>query len=204
MKRKKWKNFTRKRAATKKIASGIMAAAVAVTSVGWIQPSKPAKAQEHLKESSTVSPDYFWDFEDTVNNTVQNKGTAGKGDAQLKGTAKTELSEVKIGEQIYSKDGNKVLVLSGGTKGSSYAELPAELYKGVTADTGFTYSFWAKTDGAAGSYTRAISSANAAEGDEFAYAPYAADKVWNVIFDGNNVYRSIYTTEPAKDRKSVV
>lgn len=199
MKRKKWKNFTRKRAATKKIASGIMAAVVAVTSVGWIQPSKPAKAQEHLKESSTVSPDYFWDFEDTVNNTVQNKGTAGKGDAQLKGTAKTELSEVKIGEQIYSKDGNKVLVLSGGTKGSSYAELPAELYKGVTADTGFTYSFWAKTDGAAGSYTRAISSANAAEGDEFAYAPYAADKVWNVIFDGNNVYRSIYTTEPEKD-----
>lgn len=78
MKRKKWKNFTRKRAATKKIASGIMAAAVAVTSVGWIQPSKPAKAQERLKESSTVSPDYFWDFEDTVIILCKTKGQPAK------------------------------------------------------------------------------------------------------------------------------
>lgn len=194
MKKKKWKN-----AAIKKAAAGMMAATVTVTSIGWILPSRQAEAEENSKKASAVSPDYFWDFENAADNTVQNKGTAGEGDAQLKGTAKTEAAEVKIGEKTYSKDGNKVLVLSGGEKGSSYAELPAELYKGVTADTGFTYSFWAKTDKAVGNYTRAISSANAGEGDEFAYAPYAEDKVWNVIFDGSNVYRSIYTAEPAKD-----
>jgi len=194
MKKKKWKQ----------IASGMMAATVTVTSIGWLLPSKQAEAEDNLKEAAAASPDYFWDFENVSDNTAQNKGTAGTDDAQLKGTAKAEAAEVKIGEKTYSKDGNKVLVLSGGEKGSSYVDLPAELYKGVNADTGFTYSFWAKAEEAVGSYTRAVSSATAENSDEFAYAPYAADKVWNVIFDGNNVYRSIYTEEPAKNIWSLI
>ncbi len=196
MKKKRWKNTFKKTAKKKQIAAGIIAAAVTSTSIGWILPSKPIKAEEEV--SNTLRPDYLWDFED-VTDSASNKGTAGTGDALLKGNAKTEEAEIVIGEKIYSKNGNNVLVLSGGSKGSSYVELPAELYKGITADTGFTYSFWAKTDKTVGSYTRAISSANSEESDEFAYAPYAQDRVWNVIFDGSNVYRSIYTAEPEKD-----
>lgn len=157
------------------------------------------------KEESVVpEADYFWDFENVVNQKAANGGAAGEGDAVLMGTAKVEAADISVGGKTYSSEGNQVLILAGGAKGTSYVDLPTELYQGVDAETGFTYSFWAKADSSVGSYTRAISSAAASNGDEFAYAPYAADKVWNVIFDSTNLYRAIYASEPAKDIWSLI
>lgn len=151
-----------------------------------------------IKEEA-VQADYVWNFDNADGTTVANVGTAGTGNATLQGSAKVEAADLVIGDKTYSKEGNKVLTLAGGSKGTSYVDLPADIYQGVTAQTGFTYSFWAKTAGNVASYSRAISSATAANGDEFAFAPYAADKVWNVIFDGTNHSSAIFETEPTKD-----
>ena len=156
------------------------------------------------KETQSAAADYQWTFDNISGKNAANVGTAGAGNAVLQGTAKAEAADIKIGDKTYSQAGNKVLILSGGAKGSSYADLPADIYKGVTAETGFTWSFWMKPDQNVGSYTRAISSATAEGGDEFAYAPYAADQVWNVNFDSTNIYRAIYSAEPAKAAWSLI
>ncbi len=133
----------------------------------------------------SVEPAYLWDFETQTNLT-------------LKGTATINEQNIQIGETTYSQTGNQALVLSGGAKGSGYVELPSDIYDGIDSTTGFTYSFWLKSDSNIGSYSRVISSANASSGDEFAFAPYASDKVWNVLFDTTNVVFAPMATEPEK------
>ena len=149
-------------------------------------------------------PAYCWDFEELSGGKLANKGTAGKGDAVLEGNAGTETDTVNIGGTSYKAKENKVLVLSGGVKGTSYVSLPSELYKGVGADTGFTYSFWLKPDSSVGSYSRVISSVNKNSGNEFAFAPYAVDKVWNVLFDDTDVVHAPMPKEPEKDAWSFI
>lgn len=170
----------------KKGAAVVLSMAVAVTS-GTLTPSLhslPDRVQ--AAGTGTVQPDYELDFESA-------------SAVPLKGSAKIQEGTISINGTKYSKADNHILTLAGGSKGSSYVELPSDLYKGVSSDTGFSYSFWLKTDNSVGSYSRLISSAKKNGADEFAYAPYASDKVWNVIFDNDNLYREIYEKEPAKN-----
>ncbi len=160
----------------------VMLAAILMLPSGWGTGMKEVKASEQTE----ITPDYEWDFESDVSDV-------------LKGTAKVEAADITIGNTAYSGQDNHVLTLGGGSKGSSYMELPSELYQGVDSQTGFSYSFWMKTDSSVVSYSRLISSANSSGGDEFAYAPYASDKVWNVVFDTSNAYRVIYADEPQKN-----
>ncbi len=190
--RRTWKSLT---------ACG-MAAALAVTSVGLLQTAPQVLAAE-----TQAAADYQWTFDNVSGKNAANVGTVKAGDAVLQGTAKAEAVDIKIGDRTYSQAGNKVLILSGGAKGSSYADLPADIYKGVTAETGFTWSFWMKPDQEAeNSYTRVISSATENGENEFAYAFHASDGVWNVIFDGapDHKYSEIYSAEPQKGVWSLI
>ncbi len=65
------------------------------------------------------APAYFWDFEDVSEGTVENKGSVSGGNAVLHG-ASAQQSEISIGGQNYAKEGNSVLDLVGGKKGTSY------------------------------------------------------------------------------------
>lgn len=161
-----------------------LVAAMAVTPVA--APGSGQKKVSYAKETDAFRPDYHLDFENA-------------SDVSLKGSAKIEADAISLNGKNYGKEGNHVLTLSGGAKGSSYVELPSDLYQGVSSDTGFTYAFWMKTAKNVGNYSRFISSAKKDGSDEFSYAPYAADKVWNVIFDVSNLYREVYETEPAKE-----
>lgn len=149
-------------------------------------------------------PAYCWDFEELSGGRLANKGTAGKGDAVLEGSAGTDMDAVNVGGTSYKEKENKVLVLSGGAKGTSYVSLPSDMYQGVGADTGFTYSFWLKPDSSVGSYSRVISSVDKNSGNEFAFAPFAVDKVWNVLFDDTAVVHAPMPNEPEKDAWSFV
>lgn len=149
-------------------------------------------------------PAYCWDFDNLSGKELANKGTAGNGNVVLQGTAKTEKDPVTVGGTSYKDGDNHVLVLNGGAKGSSYVTLPSGLYQGVTPQTGFTYSFWLKPDSTVGSYSRVISSANSSSKNEFAFAPFAADKIWNVLFDDTNIVRAPVSEEPKKDTWSFV
>ena len=156
------------------------------------------------RADSLPQPAYCWDFDNLSGKELANKGTAGNGNAVLQGTARTEKDAVTIGGTSYKDGENQVLVLNGGAKGSSYATLPSGLYQGVTSQTGFTYSFWLKPDSTVGSYSRVISSANSSSKNEFAFAPYAADKVWNILFDDTDVVRAPVPEEPQKGMWSFV
>lgn len=151
------------------------------------------------KKAAFVTPDFEWSFESVTDGKAANTGGISGGEAVLQGTAKVEDADIQIGDKTYSSEGNHVLTLSGGRKGSSYVDLPEDLYKNIDANTGFTYSFWLKADNGVVSYSRAISSATASHGKEFAFAPYAVDKVWNVIFDDENLTRSLFQEEPKKN-----
>lgn len=164
--------------------AAVIAAAMVVTPVA--APDGKQQTTSYAKETDAFKPDYYLDFEDTSK-------------VSLKGSAKIETDDIRLSGKAYGKEGNHVLTLSGGSKGSSYVNLPSDLYKGVSSDTGFTYAFWMKTAKNVGSYSRLISSAKKDGRDEFAYAPYAADKVWNVIFDDTDLYREVYETEPVKE-----
>lgn len=146
------------------------------------------------RSTELPTPDFKWDFEDVTDKQITGTG----GIAVLNGTADVSEEAVTAAGVPCLPDGNHVLSLKGGSKGSSYVQLPSGLYEGVTADTGLTWSFWMNAENDVGSYTRAFSSADANGNNEFAYAPYAEDKVWNVILDDANLYRCIYTTEPQK------
>ncbi len=186
----------------KRILSMLVAFTMAVTVIPAFNAQK-AKASEDT-DGEAVSASYCWDFESISGGKVSNSGTEQEGDAILQGTASVEEDSVGIGDKNYKKAGNKVLVLSGGAKGSSYVDLPASLYKGVSAKTGFSYSFWIKPDTSVGSYSRVISSADSGSSNEFAFAPYASDKVWNVLFDDSNIVRAPMPAEPSKNAWSFV
>lgn len=164
----------------------------------------PVRAKAAEVPDTLPEPAYCWDFENLSDGKMANKGTAGEGSAVLAGTAKVETDAITIGEKSYKGEGNHVLSLGGGNKGSSYVNLPSGLYQGITSETGFTYSFWLKPDNTVGSYSRVISSASSSNGNEFAFAPYAGDKVWNVLFDDTNIVRAPMTAEPEKDQWNFV
>lgn len=156
-----------------------------------------------IAENNLPKPSYFWDFNSVSGTTAGSSGTASNGNAVLKGTARAEQGTISIGDKVYGEtEGNAVLTLSGGNKGSSYADLPTDLYSGVTSGTGLTWSFWMKQNADIGSYTRVFSSSNGgsdgSHGREFAYAPFGNDKQWNLIFDDGSKYRLIYDKEPEK------
>ena len=179
----------------KRVVSVVMAAAMCVTTLGGYL-EMPVKAEEN---SGGIECAYHWDFENLQDGKFSSTDSVGNGDAILKGNAKTEEDVISIGEKNYKEEGNQVLVLSGGSKGSSYVDLPTDLYKGVNAQTGFSYSFWIKADSGIGSYSRVISSTDSSNANEFAFAPYAADKVWNVLFDDNNTVFAPMPVEPEKN-----
>lgn len=148
-------------------AAVMLAIAVMLSSSGGtgVARAQDAGASRMSGEAAgVVQPDYELDFETDMS-------------GMLKGTAKVEEESIQVDGTDHSESENHVLVLSGGSKGSSYVELPSDLYQGVSSDTGFTYSFWLKSASNVGSYTRLISSAKSSGTDEFAYAPYASDKV---------------------------
>lgn len=179
-----------------------LAAVLAATLLPWSQnlafaEDEPLDQAVYGTEAELPAPAYLWDFEGVSEGIAGNKGSVSGGDAVLHG-ALAQQSGISIGGQDYAAEGNFVLDLAGGDKGTSYVELPSGLYDGVSAQTGFTWSFWMKPDTEIVSYSRVLSSSNSSSKREFAYAPFAADKVWNVIFDDNNYYRHVYGTEPQK------
>jgi len=150
-------------------------------------------------ETVVPTPAYEWNFEEVTGSSIANSGSTDNGDATLKGTAGIVTGQLTKDGKNYSDASNKVLDLGGGNKGTSYVDLPKDLYSGVSASTGFTWSFWMKTATDVVSYSRILSSTNSSNGQEFAYAPYAADAVWNLIFDDGTQYMHIYGSEPAKN-----
>lgn len=98
------------------------------------------------KKAALATPDFEWSFETVTDGKTANTGGVSGGEAALQGTAKVENADIRIGDKTYSGAGNHVLTLSGGSKGSSYVDLPENLYENVDAKTGFTYSFWLKAD----------------------------------------------------------
>ena len=141
---------------------------------------------------------YKWTFEDVTETDVANSGTVSDGKAALQGTAKIEQQQLTVSGKNYSDASNHVLTLAGGTKGSSYVDLPANLYDGVSETTGLTWSFWMKSSSEVASYSRLFSSADSTNKQEFAFAPYAQDSTWNLIFDDGSSYKQIFNEEPAK------
>lgn len=167
---------------------------------------KTAQEAESAQKAGAPSPAYFWNFENTSGSSIGSVGSE-TGNAVLRGTAATQKRAITAGNVAVADQNNSVLVLGGGNKGTSYADLPGDLYKGVSADTGLTWSFWMKPDTDIVSYSRLFSSTNSSNGMEFAYVPYASDKNWNLIFDGgstNEQYRKIYGSEPAKSAWSYI
>ena len=173
------------------MAMATLMAFTPLESVGMSQNVQAAPAEKSGEvgdgSSQNVTPAFFWDFESNKTEGIT-----------LKGTAKLTQQNIQIGENTYLGADNHVLELGGGAKGSSYAELPSNLYEGVDAQTGFTYSFWIKPDAGVGSYSRVVSGAAANSKNEFAFAPYARDKVWNLLFDDTNIVRAPMNTELQK------
>lgn len=184
----------------KKILSCVLAFTMVITQFPAFSPLFGVRAES---ESVLPQPEYCWDFEQISDGRSANKGTAGEGNAVLK-NATTEVDTVQVSGTSYKGNDNKVLVLSGGAKGSSYVSLPSDIYQGVGSDTGFTYSFWLKPDKSVGSYSRVLSSATSDSKNEFAFTPYAADKVWNILFDTTNIVRAPASAEPEKDAWSFI
>lgn len=151
-----------------------------------------------VKAASIPEAAYKWTFEDATGTEAANSGSVSGGAASLKGTAKIQEEQLKIADKTYSTAANHVLTLSGGAKGSSYAELPKELYDGISSQTGVTWSFWMKAATDVASYSRLFSSADSSNGQEFAFAPFANDSVWNLIFDSGSDYKQVFNEEPEK------
>ncbi len=187
------------RRTTAKKLSALLAAAMLLPQGVYAVPVNAQEAGSGEVRAAEAVPAYQWDFETVNGAEISNSGSVSAGNAALRGTASVDAGTIKIGDKAYSSDTNHVLTLKGGNNGSSYVDLPSELYAGVNSSTGLTWSFWMKTDPDVVKYSRVFSSANAGSSDEFAYAPYADDHVWNLIFDTTNLYRHIYTTEPEKN-----
>lgn len=61
-----------------------------------------------------------------------------------------------------------------------------------------TWGFWMKPDSSIASYSRLFSSSDSSNKNEFAFAPYTQDNVWNLIFDDGEIYRQVFSSEPEK------
>ena len=138
----------------RRILAGVLSAALVIPMCSTGTSGSTAEAAEVLQ------PVYQWNFETMEGETVENAGTASQGSALLKGTAKVDPAVVEMAGKKYSSDTNHVLKLAGGAKGSSYVELPNNLYEGINEKTGLTWSFWMKPDSDIASYSRLFSSAD--------------------------------------------
>lgn len=182
----------------RRILTGVLSAALVIPMGSTGTSGSTAEAAEAVK------PVYQWNFENVEGETVENAGTASQGVALLKGSAKVDPAVVEMAGKKYSADTNHVLKLSGGAKGSSYVELPNNLYEGINKETGLTWSFWMKPDSGITSYSRLFSSTNSQNKNEFAFAPYASDSAWNLVFDDNSSYKHIFNSEPEKNAWNLV
>ena len=169
----------------RRILTGVLSAALVIPMCSTGTSGSTAEAAEVLQ------PVYQWNFETMEGETVENAGTASQGSALLKGTAKVDPAVVEMAGKKYSSDTNHVLKLAGGAKGSSYVELPNNLYEGINEKTGLTWSFWMKPDSGISSYSRLFSSADSQNKNEFAFAPHSS-------------YRHIFNTEPEKNAWNLV
>lgn len=175
----------------KRVAATVLATSLAIT----LCPSGTAKNTK-VQAATLPQAAYEWTFENE-----DLASTGAKADAvSLKGTASIKGQQIGFGGKNYTSEDNHVLSLEGGSKGSSYADLPKNLYQGISSSTGLTWSFWIKPDSSVSSYSRAFSSTDSSNKNEFAFAPYAQDGVWNVIFDDNASYKQILGSEPEKSQ----
>ena len=175
---------------------GVAIALAAMCGISALPASETVRAADD--PVTLPKPAYLWDFETVNDKAVSNSGSVAEAPAQLKGTAAIAEEKRTIGDQTYSKDSNHVLKLAGGDKGSSYADLPADIYSGISSSTGLTWSFWMKADKDVVRYSRVFSSVNSSSKNEFAYTPFDEDSVWAMIFDDGDVYRQTYGSEPEK------
>ena len=113
----------------RRILAGVLSAALVIPMCSTGTSGSTAEAAEVLQ------PVYQWNFETMEGETVENAGTASQGSALLKGTAKVDPAVVEMAGKKYSSDTNHVLKLAGGAKGSSYVELPNNLYEGINEKT---------------------------------------------------------------------
>ena len=124
---------------------------------------------------------YGWDFENVTDK------DAGNG-ATLKGSAEIVSDRSK---------GSNVLSLSGGDNGSSYMELPSDLFSKLGND-GFTITMWVKASKSTGSYTKIFDASNSELG-----ATYNGNNGWSspdfALAAGGEVYdATFYIGEPNK------
>lgn len=183
----------------RRVLAGVLSLAFIVSASGIGMPGQA----DMVKAASEPEPLWKWDFESVDGGKAANAGTA-EGTAALKGTAKVEAKAVEASGKKYLPDTNHVLTLSGGEKGSSYVELPNELYKGITDTTGLTWSFWMKPDSNVASYSRLFSSVDSEGKNEFAFTPYANNSVWNLIFDDTSSYKQYFNEQPEMNQWSFV
>lgn len=118
----------------KKLLSGILSCSMVLGAFCGVGPAVTYAAEVPV-------PAYRWDFESVTDGTVENTGDADGGVALVQGTAAVEAEQITINGKTYTAQDNHVLNLKGGSNGSSYVDLPSDLYQGVNADTGFTWSF---------------------------------------------------------------
>lgn len=190
----------KKKKLCKKILAGVLSMALVIGTVETI----PGVQVTTSKAATIPEAAYKWTFEDVTGTDVANAGTVSEGKAKLRGTAKVQQETLQVADKSYSDSANHVMVLSGGSKGSSYADLPNDLYSGINSDTGLTWSFWMKTSSNVASYSRLFSSTDSSNKNEFAFAPYAQDSVWNLIFDDGASYRHTFSEEPDKGVWSLI
>lgn len=181
------------------VMAGVLSSAFIVSATGMGMAGQPGTA----KAASEPQPLWQWNFESVDGEKIANAGTA-EGNAALKGTAKVEAKAVEASGKTYLPNTNHVLTLSGGSKGSSYVELPRDLYKGITDTTGLTWSFWMKPDSNVVSYSRLFSSVDREGKNEFAFTPYANNSIWNVIFDDTSGYKQFFSEQPEMNQWSFV
>lgn len=189
----------------KTIVTKVLAAVLTASLLPW--PQDFMLVEEHLaagQKEALPQAAYFWDFEDGhVNGTAVSSQGTEQGTASLHG-ATVQKAGISIEDKQYAGADNSVLSLAGGAKGSSYVKLPDNLYQGVSAESGLTWSFWMKPDSGVVRYSRIFSSIGSSNRGEFAYAPFADDKQWNLIFDDDQIFRQIYGKEPDKGVWSLI
>ncbi len=112
-------------------------------------PAPQADAAAPVEQPQADNPDgmpepaFLWNFEDG----------SDLGQAALQGTAKISDDPEK---------NSKVLDLTGTGPGTSYMDLPSDLFADVK--DGFTISMWVRPDSATGDYTKLFDASNAALG----------------------------------------
>ncbi|MBE5871519.1 MAG: hypothetical protein E7294_09720 [Lachnospiraceae bacterium] len=145
-----------KKVRAKRLITGIMSAALVTGSLPYNGFTATTQAKEVLPE-----PAYEYTFENVMDKTVDNSGTASvtadspdDTDAVMGGSGDVSV--------IYDEErGSDVLSLPGGSVGAGYLSLPQDLFKGV--EDAFTISFWVKADTVSNTHYNRIFEASSTE-----------------------------------------